>query len=242
MDTSGESTLSIVLFLVVLAAGLQSAFRLPVVNRKFPIVALILTVLIGVPSLLQFAFPQITDVLARRPDLELEGQWWRVVTAVAAQDGGLVGAIFNLVVLAVVTTLGERAWGRWRMLVLFLVPSIVLNLLAIFWNAPGGGSSFASDGLLLSMCALGILGSSGGRVSRQWIFVFGAVVPLTAAIVLVIANDAHGVAMLIGAGLGASYWVSRRASARDELPTNAGLDARNPAVLGNSPERRGAGG
>jgi membrane associated rhomboid family serine protease len=224
MDTSGESTLSIVLFLVVLASGLQSAFRLPVVNRRFPIVALILTVLIGIPSLLQFAFPAITEALAREPDLELRGQWWRVVTAVAAQDGGLAGAIFNLVVLAVVTTLGERAWGRWRMLVLFLVPSIVMNLLAVLWNAPGGGSSFASDGLLLSMCALGILsssgssgtpGSSGMPASRRWIFVFGAVVPVASAIVLVAFNDAHGLAMLIGFGLGASYWVSRRASARE---------------------------
>ena len=204
MDTTGESTLSIVLDLVVLAAGLQIAFRLKPVNRRFPIVALILTVLIGVPSLLQFAFPQITQVLAREPDLELQGQWWRVITAVAAQDGGLEGAIFNLVVVAVVTTLGERAWGRWRMLALFLVPSIVLNLLAVLWNAGGGGSSFASDGLLLSMCALGIL------TQRSWLFWFGSMVPLAAAIVLVIANDAHGVAMLIGFGLGASYWVSKR--------------------------------
>ncbi len=207
MDTTGESTLSIVLDLVVLAAGLQIAFRLPVVNRRFPVVALALTVLIGVPSLLQFAYPQITAALARRPDLELHGQWWRIVTAVAAQDGGLGGAIFNLIVVAVVTVLGERAWGRWRMLVLFLVPSISLNLLAILWNAPGGGSSFASDGLLLSMCALGIL------TTRSWLFWFASMVPLAAAVVLVIADDAHGVAMLIGFGLGASYWWSSRAPA-----------------------------
>jgi membrane associated rhomboid family serine protease len=209
MDTTGESTLSIVLDLVVLASGLQIAFRLQPINRKFPIVALILTVLIGVPSLLQFAFPQITDALSRQPDLELQGQWWRVVTAIAAQDGGIQGAIFNLIVLAVVTTLGERAWGRWRMLVLFLAPSIALNLLAVVWNAPGGGSSFASDGLLLSMCALGIL------TTRSWLFWFGSVVPVASAIVLVIANDAHGLAMLIGFGLGASYWLSRRRSARE---------------------------
>jgi membrane associated rhomboid family serine protease len=157
MDTSGESTLSIVLFLVVLVFGLQVAVRLPVRNRRFPVVALALTVIIGVPSLLQFIFPAISDVFSRQPSLELQGQWWRALTAVLAQDGGLVGAIFNLAVVAVVTVLGERAWGRWRMLLLFLLPSIILNLLAVAWNAPGGGSSFASDGLLLSMCALGVL-------------------------------------------------------------------------------------
>lgn len=219
MDTTGESTLSIVLDLVVLAAGLQIAFRLQPVNRRFPIVALILTVLIGVPSLLQFALPQITNALSRKPDLELQGQWWRVVTAIAAQDGGLEGAIFNLVVVGVVTVLGERAWGSWRMLVLFLAPSITLNLLAVLWNAPGGGSSFASDGLLLSMCALGIL------TRRDWLFWFGSMVPLAAAIVLVIAGDAHGLAMLIGAGLGASYWVSRRSAPAHPEGTRPGQRA-----------------
>ncbi|MEJ1229760.1 MAG: rhomboid family intramembrane serine protease [Galbitalea sp.] len=208
MDTTGESTLSIVLSLVVLASGLQVAFRLRPLDRKFPIVALVLTVLIGIPSLLQFVFPQITDALSRRPALELDGQWWRVLTAVAAQDGGLAGAIFNLVVVAVVTTLGERAWGRWRMLVLFLAPSIILNLLAVAWNAPGGGSSFASDGLLLSMCALGVLQT---RVlqTRRLLFVICTAIPVAAGIVLVVANDAHGVAMLVGAVLGLLFGLSR---------------------------------
>jgi membrane associated rhomboid family serine protease len=199
MDTSGESTLSIILDLVVLLVGLQVAARLPPANRRFPIVALVATIVIGVPSMLQFAFPSIGDALSRRPSLELRGEWWRVVTAILAQDGGLVGAIFNLVVVAVVVTMGERAWGRWRVVVLFLAPSIVLNLLALAWNAPGGGSSFASDGLLLSLCALGAL-----TVRRPLILVCSAIA-LAAGIVLIIANDAHGVAMVLGALLGTIF-------------------------------------
>jgi membrane associated rhomboid family serine protease len=209
VDTSGESTLSIVLALVVLAAGLQVAFRLPALNRRFPVVAVGLTVLIGVPSLLQFAFPVIGEALSRRPSLERSGQWWRVLTAVAAQDGGLGGAIFNLAVVAIVTTLAERAWGRWRMLALFLLPSIILNLLAVVWNAPGGGSSFASDGLLLSMCALGAL-----VLRRRLVLACGAIV-IASAMVLIIANDAHGVAMLLGAALGLALgWPRRRRVSR----------------------------
>jgi membrane associated rhomboid family serine protease len=199
MDTSGESTLSIILDLVVLLVGLQVAVRLPAVNRRFPIVAFVTTIAIGLPSLLQFAFPAIGDALSRRPSLEVGGEWWRVVTAILAQDGGLVGAIFNLIVVAVVVTLGERAWGRWRALVLFLAPSIVLNLLAVIWNAPGGGSSFASDGLLLSMCALGVL-----AVRRPLILVCAAIA-LVAGAVLIIANDAHGIAMVLGAVLGTVF-------------------------------------
>jgi membrane associated rhomboid family serine protease len=206
VDTTGESTLSIVLDLVVLIAGLQVAVRLQPVNRRFPIVALVSTLVIGIPSLLQFAFPSIGVALSRQPTLELRGQWWRVFTAIMAQDGGLVGAIFNLLVVAVVVTLGERAWGRWRTVVLFLGPSIVLNLLAVAWNAPGGGSSFASDGLLLSMCALGVM-----TLRRPIIFVCAGIAG-AAGIVLVVANDAHGVAMLLGAALGVALGFPRRSS------------------------------
>jgi membrane associated rhomboid family serine protease len=204
VDTTGESTLSIVLDLVVLVTGLQAAARLRPVNRRFPIVALVSTLVIGIPSLLQFAFPSIGMALSRRPALELDGQWWRVLTAIVAQDGGLVGAIFNLLVVAVVVTLGERAWGRWRTVVLFVGPSIVLNLLAVVWNAPGGGSSFASDALLLSMCSLGVL-----TLRRPLIFVCAAVAG-TSGVVLVAANDAHGVAMLLGAALGLGFGLLRR--------------------------------
>ena len=209
MDTTGESTLSIILDLVVLVAGLQVAVRLPPVNRRFPIVAIVSTIAIGIPSLLQFAFPSIGDALARQPSPELRGQWWRVLTAIMAQDGGLVGAIFNLLVVAAVVTLGERAWGRWRTVVLFLAPSILLNLLAVAWNAPGGGSSFASDALLLSMCSLGAL------TLRRPLIIACAAIAVVAGIVLVVANDAHGVAMLVGAALGLGFAYGRRSRARE---------------------------
>lgn len=206
MDTSGQSTLSIVLDLVVLVAGLQVAIRLPARNRTFPIVALVATVVIGIPSLLQFAFPAIGDALSRKPALELSGQWWRVGTALLAQDGGLIGAIFNLLVVAVVVFFAERAWGRWRAVVLFLVPSLVLNLLAVVWNAPGGGSSFASDGALLSMCALGVL-----TLRRPLVYVCAAIA-VAAGLVLIAANDAHGVAMVLGFVLGLAFGYSLRAN------------------------------
>jgi hypothetical protein len=219
MDTSGESTLSIVLALVELAAGLQVAVRLPPANRRFPIVALVATVVIGIPSLLQFAIPAIGDALSREPALELSGQWWRVGTALLAQDGGLVGAVFNLAVVAVVVFFGERAWGRWRAVVLFLAPSLLLNLLAVAWNAPGGGSSFASDGLLLSMCALGVL-----ILRRPLVFVCAGVA-FVSGIVLIVANDAHGVAMVLGFGLGLALGYSRQAKTRMTESGHGRLDA-----------------
>lgn len=214
VDTSGENLSSIVLFLVVIALYVQVAVRLldewrP--RRRFPWLAVVLAVLIGVPSLLQFALPGIGSALDRDPDATLQhAQWWRVVSAVAAQDGGLVAAIFNLVVIAVVVALAEPLWGEWRTLVLFFVPSLVLNLLAIIlWRAPGGGSSFASDGLMLSVCGLALVLSTRSSIRLL------ASVAVVAALVLVVLGDAHGVAMLVGAALGGAAGLVRRRRRRE---------------------------
>jgi len=208
VDTSGDSTLSIVLFLVVLALFGQVALRLlraTDASRPFPWLAAALALAVGIPSLLQFAVPSIGDALRRDPHLTAgDGQWWRIITAVAAQDGGLIGAVFTLVVLVAVVAVAQWIWG-WRMsLLLFFVPSIVLNLLAVFaWNAPGGGSSFATDGLLASLCGLALvtLRDAIGRACAGLVVVIG--------IVLVVTNDAHGVAILLGAAFGALFGLSR---------------------------------
>lgn len=209
MDTSGEGTANVVLYIVVLALFSQVAFRLlraSALPRRFPIVAVVTTVVIGVPSLLQFAVPQLTEALARRPELTLhDAQWWRVLTALLAQDGGLAGAIFNLIVVALVTLVGEWVWGRWRTVVLFLLPSIVLNPLAIvFWDASGGGSSFASDGLLMSMCGLALVTLRDALAK-----IFAGVCVLIGIALVVFLNDAHGVAILLGAVLGALFSLQR---------------------------------
>ena len=223
MDTSGEGAANVVLYLMVLAIFVNVAIRLVRLSplpRRFPWVALGAVVLIGVPSLLQFAVPGLGQALARNPELTLEhGQWWRVLTAVAAQDGGPAAAAFNLVVVALAVAVGEWTWGRWRTALLFLLPSIALNLLAIAWDRPGGGSSFAGDGLMFSVLALGAL--VGARLLRV---LCAAAVVIAAASILWL-NDAHGVAMLLGAVLGLLFgpglrrrWSPRRAVADYPAP------------------------
>lgn len=209
MDTSGDGVANVILYIVVLALFVQVGLRLlrvSTVPRRFPLVALVTTIVIGVPSLLQFAVPAIATSLERNPGLTLhDGQWWRVFTAVLAQDGGLVAAIFNLFVVAGVTLLGEWIWGRWRTIVLFLLPSIILNLLAIaVWNASGGGSSFASDGLLMSMCGLALV-TLPDVLAR----VFAVVTILIGLALVIFLNDAHGVAILLGAALGILFALPR---------------------------------
>ncbi|QDZ15902.1 rhomboid family intramembrane serine protease [Humibacter ginsenosidimutans] len=209
MDTSGESLVSIIGQLVVLALFVNAGVRMLPSIRRFPWPALVLAVIIGVPSLLQFALPGLTDALARDPDATLRhGQWWRILTALLVQDGGPVAAVFNLVVVALALTLGTWIWGPWLAVALYLVPSIVLNLLAVAWGQSGGGSSFANDGLMFSVFALGLLigtrdAARASQASTISVRVCGAIGVLV-AIVLVATGDAHGVAMLFGLVLGAA--------------------------------------
>jgi hypothetical protein len=209
VDTSGDGLPNVIAYLVALALFAQVGIRLVRVSdrpRRFPVFAVIATVLVGVPSLLQYVWPVITTALERNPELTLaHGQWWRVLTALLAQDGGLAGAIFNLVVVAGVTLLGEWIWGPRLALLLFLVPSIVLNLLAIaFWNASGGGSSFASDGLMMSMCGLALV-----TLPDVLPKILAGITVLIGIALVAFLNDAHGVAILLGAALGVGFALPR---------------------------------
>jgi hypothetical protein len=217
VDTSGESIASIVGHLVVLVLFVNVGVRMLPAVRPFPWPAVVLSVLIGVPSLVQNWVPQLTDALTRDPNATLrQGQWWRILTALGAQDGGLVAAAFNLVVVALALTLGGWIWGRLLATALYLLPSIILNVVAVFvWHAAGGGSSFANDGLMFSVFALALLvGTRDARhPSPRSIVVVRvcACLATVVALVLVATGDAHGVAMLLGLVLGAVAWWSFRA-------------------------------
>ncbi len=208
MDTSGESALSIVLAIVVLAlfAGVTARpLWRRAVRRPWP--AVVAVVVVGVPSLGQFIWPQLGDALMRDPEATLRrGEWWRVLTALLAQDGGAPAAIFGLVVVALVMLAGNAVWGWWRSALVFLGCSVVLNLAALGWQS-GGGTSFASDGLLMAVSAS--LALDGGR-GQRW----AAAIQLAAGVVLVMADDAHGVALVLGFAIGAALTALSRRAAR----------------------------
>jgi len=209
VDTSGSSTASIVVALVVLGAFLASAprmMRLSGTAPRVPVLAIALVVVIGIPSIAQYAgAPAIGAALRRDPQLTLQhGEWWRVLTALLAQDGGLLAAIFGLVVVAVAVSFSSWIQGSWLTLAIFLFCSITLNLLAIGWGAVGGGTSFASDGTMLSVLALGLV------QARNRVVMAAAVVAVAGGLLLVVLADAHGVAILLGAAIGAVHGIVRR--------------------------------
>ena len=228
MDTSGSSIASIVVALLVLAVFIRSALgmvRRSGRRRGFPWLTLVLIVVIGIPSIGQYAgWPAAGDALRREPELTLHhGEWWRVLTSLLAQDGGIVAAIYSLAVVAVVITLSSWIQGPWLTLAVFLSCSIVLNLLAIGWGAVGGGTSFASDGTMLSVLTLGLV------MARDRVVMIAAIIAIAGGILLVVLDDAHGVAILLGAAIGAVHGLVRR---RSDAATALSPGRSGPAARG----------
>ncbi|HEY4226023.1 MAG TPA: hypothetical protein VGM70_09435 [Pseudolysinimonas sp.] len=225
MDTSGDSIASIVVSLLVLAVFIRSALgmlRQAARPRTVPWLTIVLVVVIGIPSIGQYlGWPAAGDALRREPQLTLhDGQWWRVVTAILAQDGGLLAAIFSLVVVVIAVTFSSWIQGPWLTLAIFLFCSIVLNLLALGWNAVGGGTSFASDGVMLSVLAWGLV-----RL-RDRVVVISAIIAIVGGMLLVVLDDAHGVAILLGAAIGAVHGLLGRGAASRDRSGRAARDGR----------------
>ena len=211
MDTTGSSIASIVVALLVLAVFLRSALGMVRQNarpRGFPWLTLVLVVVIGVPSIGQYlGWTAVGDALRREPQLTLHhGEWWRVLTSLLAQDGGIWAAVYSLAVVAVVITLSSWIQGPWLTLAIFVFCSIVLNLLALGWNAVGGGTSFASDGTMLSVLVMGLV------LAKDRVVMISAIIAIAGGILLVVLWDAHGVAILLGAAIGAVHGLSARAA------------------------------
>jgi len=219
VDTSGIAPWSITADLLLLALFGFVAVRLLRDGRRprpVPALTIAAAVAVGVPSLLQFAIPHLGRVLERDPAATLQhGEWWRPVTALLAQDGGLVAAVFNLVVVGAAVLVGEWSWGRVRTVIALLGTSLVLNLVALAWTSRGGGSSFASDGLMVALTVHAAL-----RRDDQPLRII-AVIQVAIGVGLVVLNDAHGLAMLVGGAFGFLFAVPARASGRGMMDASS---------------------
>src|SRR5258707_2937522 len=83
------------------------------------------------------------------------GQWWRLVTA-GFLHGGLMHILMNSWALFDLGASVEEAYGTSRMLVIYLISSVVGFYVSALWS-PGDsvGASAAICGLLGAMIALG---------------------------------------------------------------------------------------
>jgi membrane associated rhomboid family serine protease len=157
---------------------------------------LIMAIAIGIPTTLQFVFPAILTTLERDTARFLAGDWWRIVTALFVQDGGVAGSVFNLVNLLFVGSVAERVWGRRRWLTVFFVCGVLSEIVGLAWQPVGAGNSIANFGLAASVAAWCLMSS------RQLPVRIVAAVALLAGVPLLLMRDIHGAATVIGAVAG----------------------------------------
>jgi membrane associated rhomboid family serine protease len=170
----------------------QSLGAMAAPMSHFPLATSLLFVMIALPTTLQLVFPVILSALERDYAQFLSGDWWRAVTPLFVQDGGVPGTIFNLVGLLLVGAVSERLWGGRRMMAIFFGGGIVSEVVAFAWQPIGAGNSVGNFSLAASI-AVRCLAPQAGRIPQAI-----ALLALAADTVLLVLKDIHGVAALAG--------------------------------------------
>lgn len=158
-----------------------------------PFITFLLLLLVGIPSSLQIFFTAMLSALQRDYSRFIAGEWWRLVTPLVVQDGGISGALFNLVSLFLVGSIAEQLWGKRNTVLLFIVGGIIGQVVAFAWQPTGAGNSVANFSLAASIAVACLLRQSS-RIVR-----IAASLALGADAVLVVLHDIHGAAALAGA-------------------------------------------
>jgi membrane associated rhomboid family serine protease len=165
------------------------------VTLRPPWATLLLFLMIAIPTTLQFIFPRLLPLFQRDPTRFMNGEWWRLITPLFFQDGGIGGAISNLVGLLLIGFVAEQLWGRRSMSLIFFLGAIVGELVGLAWQPIGAGNSVANFSLAGSVAVICLLRRPPRPVQ------IAALVALGADVLLVLLQDSHGPAALAGAVL-----------------------------------------
>jgi membrane associated rhomboid family serine protease len=175
--------------------------------RRFPAVTAAVLAVTAATSVAGLVEAGVLAALQRTP-AGLHGEWWRTVTSLLVQDGGVTGTVSNLVFLAVLGTLAEQVAGRWRWLVAYLGAGLVGELAGYAWQPRGAGNSVAVCGLagllvvalaagagLPRLAPMAVLWWCGALLASRW----GAV-PLVVLVAAAVAVQLAPAGWAVGAG------------------------------------------
>jgi membrane associated rhomboid family serine protease len=165
-----------------------SAFHLPRAT-------LLLVLVVAVPTTLQFFFPAILSLFQRDYARFLGGDWWRLLTPLFVQDGGVAGAIFNLISLLLVGSVAEQLWDSRQVLGIFFIGGIVGEIAGLAWQPIGAGNSVGNFSLAASVAVACLRQRPGRGVQIAGLLALGA------DLVLLVLKDIHGAAGITGAAV-----------------------------------------
>jgi membrane associated rhomboid family serine protease len=147
---------------------------------------------------LQLAYPDVLQVLRRDLAGLKAGEWWRLITPLFVQPGGVFQFLFNMMFLVVFLPMAERLYGA-RVWFLYFVPGVVGQVVNYAWNPEGGGSSTAAFGVMGSLLMF-VLWQRKSAPKQYRIF---AALGVCGAVVMCFTRDGHGPGLLTGAALAA---------------------------------------
>jgi len=117
----------------------------------------------------------------------------------------LSGSIFNLVSLLLVGSASEQLWGSRRWLIIWFIGGVLSEIIAFAWQPVGAGNSVANFSLAASVAVL-CLTRNPLRPAR-----IAALLALGAGVSLLLLNDIHGAAAMLGAVIAiVLIWFDRR--------------------------------
>jgi membrane associated rhomboid family serine protease len=177
---------------------------------RIPYVTIAALLIVGVPTLIQLTvYPDLLFAWQRDADAIAAGDWWRMGTALVVQDGLLVGAITNLVSLAIIGWIAERIYGHVGWIVLAAAGAAIGELVGLVEQPIGAGNSVAVFGL---GAGLTLIALARPHNERSRAFALGAAVVYVA---LLFIGDIHGAAASAGvlAAAGRLVALSRRETA-----------------------------
>ena len=130
------------LYAVVLATAFAASWIRPLSarGRRRPWATAVSLLVVGVPTLAQFTVAPWLRDLERNWALIGRGQIWRLFSSLLVQDGGIVGAVFNLAALAVIGFAAERLWGSSRWTAIALTAGVGAQLWGKIVQPVGGGT------------------------------------------------------------------------------------------------------
>jgi membrane associated rhomboid family serine protease len=155
-------------------------------------VTIFMLLAIAIPTTLQFFLPDLLPLFERDTAKFLSGDWWRFLTPLFFQDGGVFGAVFNLLTLFFIGNVAAQIWDEKRWLLIFLLGGVLSELVAFFWQPIGAGNSVANFSLAASV-AVWCLMHDSPRAARMV-----ALTALGCCAILLFVKDIHGAAGLFG--------------------------------------------
>ena len=162
-----------------------------------PYLTIAVATLLSICLFIQLGVPGYLPASQRMGDELVTGQWWRLVTALFAQDGGLKGGAFNIAFLLALGTVAEPILGRWRWSLFYGVTGVLAQFAGLLLQPEGAGNSVANLGLAAGILVYGL---RRGKGVAMRILLLAAV--LDAAVLLLLRrDDIHGAAFLIGCGV-----------------------------------------